>query len=551
MNEKPWLAHYDRGVPAHIDYPDGTIQQLFFDAAKNYPDRVCLRFGRVEYSYEEVKDLSSRVAQSLLAIGIKPGDRVGLILPNIPEFVISYYSILEAGGVVVPLNPAYTLTELAEQVKQTQIRLVVGWENRLELLRKLSEECAIEHIIVCQGIEKKLLVPENEEKTTGGNLLEKKEIRFKELLLQSDKQEVLPQVDRDQPALFQFSGGTTGTPKAAVALHRNIVANVLQFLKWLINLEDGREEFLTVIPLSHVYGMVIGLNVGMAMAATINLIADPRDTQRILDTIQYVGITFYPGVPSMYHAINQNEDVSAGKYNLRTIKACISGSAPLFPEIRSQFEKLTGGKLVEGYGLSEAPTATHCNPLSGENRDGSIGLPLPDVECKLLTSDEIGQDYGELCIKGPQVMAGYHDNESETNFVFDDGWLKTGDIAWMDKDGYFYLVGRKKDLIKVGGLQVWPQEVEKAICKDPRIKEAVVAGIPDIAKGERLKAWVVVKEGEEITPKQIINGCQKEIAYFKVPKEIEFIAAIPRTAVGKVLRRELIKRELDKKLGSD
>ncbi len=549
MIEKPWLAHYDRGVPAHIDYPDRTVQQLFYDAARNYPDRVCLRFGMVEYSYEEVKDFASKVAQSLLAIQIKPGDRVGLILPNIPEFVICYYGILEAGGVVVPLNPAYTLGELADQVRQTQIRLVVGWENRLELLQKLSEECAIEHIIVCQGIEDRLKIPGSWEIVADRDVLIKKEIRFEEMLLQSKQPVDLPQIDRDQPALFQFSGGTTGTPKAAVALHRNIVANVLQFRKWLVNLEDGREEFLTVIPLSHVYGMVIGLNVGVAMAATINLIEDPRDTQRILDTIQNVGITFYPGVPSMYHAINQNEDVKAGRYDLRSIKACISGSAPLFPEIRSQFERLTGGKLVEGYGLSEAPTATHCNPLMGENRDGSIGLPLPDVECNLLISKEYGQDCGELCIKGPQVMAGYHDDDSETQLAFTDGWLKTGDIARMDAEGYFYLVGRKKDLIKVGGLQVWPQEVEKAICKDQRIKEAVVAGIPDIAKGERLKAWVVVKEGEEISPEQIIDGCSNHVAHFKVPKEVEFITAIPRTPVGKVLRRELIKRDLEKNSG--
>jgi long-chain acyl-CoA synthetase len=551
MIKKPWLSHYDSGVPEHISYPSIPIQTLFLDAVEKYPTHACLRYGNAQYSYSEVWDYSVKIAKSLISLGIHPGERIGLILPNIPEFVITYYAILEAGAVAVPLNPAYTLAELKEQINQTQIRLIIGWDQRLEILRQLRETCDISHLIICAGNECKLqfAIEGNGKPARNGKI--KKEIEFEQLLHLSTAGVDLPNVNKDTPALFQFSGGTTGTPKAAIALHRNIVANVLQFRNWLTSLKDGQEEFLTVIPLSHVYGMVIGLNVGIAMGATINLIADPRDTIKILETIQRVGISFYPGVPSMYHAINQNEGVKGGKYDLRSIKACISGSAPLFPEIRRQFEKLTGGKLVEGYGLSEAPTATHCNPINGENRDGSIGLPLPDVDCNLILSDEYGPNCGELCIKSPQIMSGYHADFDETNLVLNDGWLRTGDIARMDEDGYFYLVGRKKDLIKVGGLQVWPQEVEKAICKDTRVKEAVVAGIPDIARGEKLKAWVVLNGSANISEEQIIENCLKEIAYFKVPKEIEFIPAIPRTPVGKVLRRELIRRELEKNLGSD
>jgi long-chain acyl-CoA synthetase len=292
--------------------------------------------------------------------------------------------------------------------------------------------------------------------------------------------------------------------------------------------------------------MVIGLNVGIAMGATINLISDPRDTAKILETIQRRHISFYPGVPTMYHAINQNEAVRVGKYDLRSIKACISGSAPLLPEVRRQFEELTGGKLVEGYGLSEAPTATHCNPIRGGNRNGSIGLPLPDVECCIQADKESG-DSGELLIRGPQVMAGYHEDEAATRQTIVDGWLHTGDVTRMDEDGYFYIIGRKKELIKVGGLQVWPQEVEAALLKNAEVKEAVVAGVPDLGRGEQVKAWVVLREGSQANAETLRKACANEIAYFKVPHEIEFIQAVPRTSVGKVLRRELIKRELEKK----
>jgi long-chain acyl-CoA synthetase len=446
----------------------------------------------------------------------------------------------------VPLNPAYTFPELSGQIRKTKIKAIIGWDQRMELLRRLRTECALSFMVVCHGRQNQLL---NRKEGSGHrvNAEKEKEIRFEDLISNKVQDLVLPGVAASQPALFQFSGGTTGTPKAAVALHRNIVANVMQFRRWLVNLEDGNEQFLTVIPLSHVYGMVIGLNVGIAMGATINLIADPRDTKEIIETIQRNGITFYPGVPTMYHAINQNEDVKAGKFDLSSIKACISGSAPLLSEIRERFEKLTGGKLVEGYGLSEAPTATHCNPVLGENRNGSIGLPLPDVECKLSSSKELAVGTGELCIKSPQVMAGYFDDEEETENVFEDGWLKTGDIARMDNDGYFYLVGRRKDLIKVGGLQVWPQEVEAAIAKNPEIKEVVVAGVPSLSKGEKVKAWVVLKEGSQITRDQIVKNCAGDIAYFKVPKDIEFLDVIPHSPVGKVLRRELVKRELGKK----
>ena len=547
MKVRPWVIHYDNGVPEQIVYPRYPLHDLFFQSAQKFPDKICIRYGEVEYTYSETDRLIRLFAKSLMAIGVQPGQRIGLVLPNCPEFVIAYYATLLAGAVVVPLNPVYTLSELDVQVRKTQVAVIIGWRNRIELIRQLTEKSGISKLIVCEGIDKKIF-SQRVQITIPRGWIEKLEYTFAELLLDDDNPYGFAEITADEEAVFQFSGGTTGTPKAAVALHKNILANSYQFKTWLSTLKEGEEQFLTVIPLSHVYGMVIGLNVGIAMGATINLISDPRDIKGILETIQKNKITFFPGVPAMYHSINQNPDVKAGKYDLRTIKACISGSAPLLPDIRYQFESLTGGKLVEGYGLSEAPTATHCNPIQGDNRNGSIGLPLPDVDCRIEYSKGQVNGIGELLIKGPQVMSHYHENEVETKRTIDKGWLRTGDYARMDKDGYFYLTGRKKDLIKVGGLQVWPREVEEAIAKNQLVKEVVVAGIPDVAKGERVKAWIVLKDGEEMADAdRIREKCANEIAYFKIPSEIEFINEIPKTPVGKILRRELVKREMDKK----
>jgi long-chain acyl-CoA synthetase len=354
-------------------------------------------------------------------------------------------------------------------------------------------------------------------------------------------------IGSDDTALFQYSGGTTGISKGAIAMHRNLVANALQIKSYMPNLEEGNELVLMAIPLFHVYGMVAGMLFAMASGATMIMEPDPRAMKDILGDIQKLHPTIYPGVPSMYNAINNNADVQAGKYDVSSIKACISGSAPLMRETKEKFEALTGGKLVEGYGLSEAPTATHCNPVYGENRTGSIGLPLPDVDAKIINLDDgktempLGE-IGELVIKGPQVFKGYHNMPTETANTLRDGWLYTGDIARMDEDGFFYIVDRKKELIKPGGYQVWPREVEEAISANPKVLEVGVAGIPDPYRGETVKAWVVVKPGETLTEDEIKAWCKERLAAFKVPTHIEFRNELPKTTVGKILRRELVRQ---------
>jgi long-chain acyl-CoA synthetase len=359
------------------------------------------------------------------------------------------------------------------------------------------------------------------------------------------------EVTPDDVALFQYSGGTTGVSKGVIALHRNLVASTLMIHAWLPDCEDGKEVVLMAIPLFHVYGMVAGMCFAIRAGASMVMVPNPRDLKDVLDSIQKYGVSIYPGVPTMYNAINNHPDVKAGKYKLGTIKACISGSAPLLRETKDRFEALTGGKLVEGYGLSEAPTASHANPLYGENPPGSIGLPLPDIDCRIIDlEDEVTVmpvgEIGELVFKGPNVMKGYHNMPTETANSLRDGWLYTGDIARMDEKGYFYIVDRKKELIKPGGYQVWPREVEEVVAANPKVLEVGVAGIPDPYRGETVKAWVVLKEGETATEDEIKDWCKDRLAKFKVPTHVEFRSELPKTTVGKILRRELVRQEKEK-----
>ena len=354
------------------------------------------------------------------------------------------------------------------------------------------------------------------------------------------------EIGPDDTALFQYSGGTTGISKGAIALHRNLVANALQIRSWMTDAEDGKETVLMAIPLFHVYGMVAGMLFAMRTGAAMVMVPNPRDLKDVLGSIQKYKTTIFPGVPTLYNAINNHPDVLAGKYALGTIKACISGSAPLMRETKEKFEALTGGKLFEGYGLSEAPTASHCNPMFGENRPGSIGLPLPDVDVRIVSLDDGATvlqpgEIGELILQGPQVMKGYHNMPTETANTLRDGWLYTGDIARMDEAGYFYIVDRKKELIKPGGYQVWPREVEEVIASHPKVLEVGVAGVPDPYRGETVKAWVVLKPGETVTEEEIREYCKQNMAAFKVPTLVEFRTELPKTTVGKVLRRELVR----------
>ena len=363
------------------------------------------------------------------------------------------------------------------------------------------------------------------------------------------------EVTPEDIAVFQYSGGTTGTPKAAIALHRNLVANTLQIKAWFHVAKKGQEVVLMSIPLYHVYGMVAGMNLAMAIGASLVMIPDARDIKDGLDNLQKYKATLFPAVPTLYNAINNWPDVVAGKYDLSSITACISGSAPLMRETKERFEHLTGGVLFEGYGLSEAPTATHCNPLTGENRIGSIGLPLPDVDARIISLDDEETvlspgEIGELVIKGPQVFKGYFGMPTETNNTLRGEWLYTGDIARMDEEGYFYIVDRKKDMILSAGYNVYPREVEEVLYQHPKVLEAAVIGIPDGVRGERIAAYLTLKPGEQATPAEIRTFCRERLAPYKQPRTVRFREDLPKSLAGKVLRRQL-REEILAEMGSE
>jgi long-chain acyl-CoA synthetase len=558
MEVQPWINHYDKGVPYHIDYPTISLVGMLEQAAQKYPKSPCTIFKGAVITYQEMDSLTNQLAAGLASLGVKMGDRVGIFMPNTPQFVLAFFAILKAGGVVVAVNPLYKPKEIVHQVNDAGIEIMLVMSNFYNLIKQAQPNTKIKKIIVTNIKEAlppvlAVLFGLTREKKGGFRVeLAPGDIWLKDLIAhhkpgERPKLEIGP----EDTAIFQYSGGTTGISKGAIALHRNLVANALQMRSWISGAEDGKETVLMAIPLFHVYGMVAGMLFAIRTGAGMVMVPNARDLKDVLDNIQKYKATIFPGVPTLYNAINNHPDVIAGKYNLSSIKACISGSAPLMRETKEKFEALTGGKLVEGYGLSEAPTATHCNPIFGEIRTGSIGLPLPDVDCRIISLEDgvtqmkVGEE-GELCVQGPQVMKGYHNMPTETANTLRDGWLYTGDIAKMDEDGYFYIVDRKKELIKPGGYQVWPREVEEVISAYPKVLEVGVAGVMDAYRGETVKAWIVLKPGETATVEEIRDYCKQNMAPFKVPTQVEFRSELPKTTVGKVLRRELVREHMEK-----
>ncbi len=559
MDAHPWLKHYDMGVPESINYPPVPIFHFLEESAKNYPDRACTIFKGAAISFREMNATTDKLAAALVERGVKKGDRVGIFIPNTPQFVMVYFGILKAGGVVVAIDSRYTAPEIVHQANDAGIETMFVMSNFYKTMKIAQPNTKIKTLIVTNIKETlppvlKILFTIAKEKKDGFRVeLAPGDLWLSDLLAkysQEDRPKL--EIGPDDIALFQYSGGTTGVSKAAVATHSNLVANTLQVGSWMPNLLTGKETVLMAIPLFHVYGMVVGMLFGIFKAAPLVMVPNPRDMPDLLSNIKKFHPTVFPGIPMLYNAINNRPEVIAGKYNLSSIKACISGSAPLMRETKERFEALSGGKVFEGYGLSEAPTATHCNPQLGMNKTGSIGMPFPDVDAKIISLDDgetemkLGE-IGELAIHGPQVMKSYHNMPIETANtlrILKDGkvWLFTGDIARMDEDGYFYIVDRKKELIKPGGEQVWPREVEEVIAANPKVLEVGVAGIPDSLRGEVVKAWVVLKPGETLSEDELKVWSKKSLAVYKVPRQIEFRTELPKTTVGKVLRRELVRQ---------
>ncbi|MBI3954158.1 MAG: long-chain fatty acid--CoA ligase [Chloroflexi bacterium] len=564
--EKPWLKHYEPGVPAALEYPASPVHRLLEDAALRYPRQVAALFpGRLgdgyRLTYRALDGLANRMANALLSLGIEKGDRVALLLPNSPQFMIGYFGALKAGATVVAANPLYitpppkvqATRELIHTLEDSGAKALVVLSRFYPAVAGMRGQGALRHLIVT-NIKDYLPQPSRMLYTL---LRERKEgdrvelgrseglHTLSRLLREHPAKAPAVSVGPDDVALLQYTGGTTGLPKAAVLTHRNIVAEVAQLRAWLPGAQEGRERFLAVMPFFHIYGMAVVLCLGIHLGDT--LVLAPRfEVANILKLIGRYKPTYFHGVPTMYVAINNHPQTP--RHDLRSIKVCLSGGAPLPLEVQEKFEALTGARLVEGYGLSESTGASHCNPIFGSRKIGTIGVPLPDVECRLVDL-ETGQndaplgEPGELILRGPQVMAEYWNRPQETAATLRNGWLYTGDIARVDPDGFFTIVDRKKEMIIAGGYNIYPREVEEVLFEHPKVREAAVIGIPDAYRGETVKALVVLKEGQSATPEELVAFCRGKLARYKVPTAIEFRQELPKSAIGKVLRRVLMEEE--------
>lgn len=528
------------------------MQSLLDDAAGRLPGGVATSFYGGRLTWGEVQRGANAFAAGLAALGVRKGDRVAIMLPNVPQGVIAYFGALKAGAVVVFCNPLYVERELEHQLRDAGAEVMVVLDLLYERVRNVKANTALRKVIVTglkdyMGTALRLLVPLVKRELVGKVAPDPDVISFKELLRRHDGQAppaVAVDPERDL-AVLQYTGGTTGLSKGAMLTHRNLMANVLQVREWMPGLVDGAERFLTVMPFFHVYGLTVCLNMATLIGATMILV--PKfDLKQVLQLIDKQQPTVFPGAPPIYVAINHCPDV--GRYHLRSIKACISGAAPLPVEVQTTFEQLTGGKLVEGYGLTEASPVTHCTPIYGRRVAGSIGLPLPDTDMKIVDLETGEQELaagevGELCIHGPQVMAGYWNRPEETARAIRDGWLHTGDIARMDADGYTYIVDRQKDMIIAGGFNIYPREVEEVLYEHPAIMDAAVVGLPDEYRGQTVKAYVVLKAGQSLTEGELMAWCRERMAKYKAPASVEFRESLPKTMIGKVLRRVLLEEE--------
>jgi long-chain acyl-CoA synthetase len=540
--ERPWLRFYEDGVPPNIEYPRIPLYQVLDDTAREFPGLDAVIFQGRGIKYGELAGWTRDLASGLHQIGIKRGQRVAIMLPNCPQYIVAYYAILKLGGVVVNVNPMYVERELEFQLNDAGAQTILAARDLLPRLEAVKGKTPLKTVILTDA---------DEHVGKEGNMGQRKiagteALEYTDLLKKGTSQgPPILSIDPDEVALLQYTGGTTGFSKGAMLTHYNLVSDVVQCVSWNVGAQKGEERMLAVLPFFHVYGMTVTMNEAIYLAATIILL--PRfQVDDCLEAINKYQPTRFPGVPTMYIGIINHPRVK--EYNISSIKVCSSGSAPLPVEALRRFEELTGGKISEGYGLTEASPVTHANPFSGKRKVGSIGLPRPDTDAKVVDLETGEKDLppgeeGELCIRGPQVMKGYWNRPEETAKTLRNGWLYTGDIAKMDEEGYFYIVDRKKDMIICGGFNVYPREVEEALYLNPKILEAAVLGVPDPYRGETVKAFVVLKPGEKSTDEEIIDFCRQNLARFRVPTLVEFRKELPKSHVGKVLRKVLREEE--------
>ena len=558
MEPRPWHRHYDPGVPPGLDFDDVDLVTFLERTAERHPDRVALVFLQRRITYRELKDLVDRMATGLVELGVGRDSRVAIQLPNLPQTVIAFYATLTAGAQAVMTNPMYMPREIVHQWHDAGCTTAITTDFLYaDKIRPIRDQLPITNYVVT-SIPDLLPLPW---RWLAPMVLKKKKPRavapipndpgvhrFRDLVRHAPHPPRPPHEPNDV-AILQYTGGTTGVSKGAMLTHRNIASNVQQLSTWLTGVEDGREVVLAALPYFHVFGLTVCMNMSVACGATAVLLPDPRDMQALIDAIVKERVSVLPAVPAMFLAINSWPGVE--QLDLTSIKGCFSGSAPLPADTAARFSELTTSTIIEGFGLTETSPVTHCNPFGGLKKPGSIGIPVSNTDARVVDVNDgsiekpVGEE-GELILAGPQVMAGYWGREDETAKTLIDGWLYTGDLATMDEDGYFRIVGRKKDMIVAGGYNIYPDEIDDVITEHPDVHECCAIGVPDKKRGESVKVFVVKRPGAELSSEDIRSWCKERLAAYKVPRHIEFRDDLPKSTMMKVLRRVLRDEELAK-----
>ncbi len=560
---RPWFRSYPPGVPTTLEpYPDISVFGMLEAAARRHPDATAIAWFGKHIRYSALLQEVERASAMLAGLGVGRGDRVALITPNCPPYVIAYYAAARLGAVVVGNNPLYTKREMEHQLRDSEPKVVLVLDLMYADFADVFASVGIPVVVVLRlndymPFPKKQLAPalrfKKQQRAAGKPWppvpRDAPVKRWHELMASAGPVPVAPELDVEAEAAgFIYTGGTTGVSKGAMLTHRNIVANAMQAAAY-VELQEGIESILCALPFFHSFGM-LAMNVAILRGGKVIPVPNPRDLHMVLEAIADEKPTFFPGVPRLF--IGLNESPLTRKFDLRSIKACVSGGAPLPTAVAQRFAEITGGAtLVEGYGLTEATPVTHANPIRGERRTGTIGLPIPDTDCRIVDLEDPDRvmgpgERGELCVRGPQVMLGYWRRPEETALTIRNGWLHTGDVAVMDPDGYFRIVDRLKEMVIVSGFNVYPNEVEEVLYHHPKISKCAVIGVPDATTGEAVKAFVVLKEGVSATPEEIMAWCRDPangLSGYRVPKHIEFRDSLPETLVGKVLRRILVEEE--------
>lgn len=549
---QPWLAHYPDGVSWDGDLRPGPLTDLLDQALERFGDRPFLDFMDKRTTYREVGKQVAQMAEGLQKLGIGKGDHVGLFLPNTPYYVVAYFAVLRTGATVVNFNPLYVERELIQQINDSGTTMMVTLDLAVlyDKIKPLIGTTALKKVVICRMADclpfpKNMLFPIARRSEIAHFPYDDRHITFSSLTANSGRPQPVAVDPAEDVAVLQYTGGTTGTPKGAMLTHANLIVNARQCAAWFPGAEPGKERMLAMLPFFHVFAMTVALNAAVALGCEILLV--PRfDLDELLKLIHDKKPTLFPAVPTVYTAINTHPERDI--HDMRSIRFCISGGAPLPLEVKHTFEELTGCVLIEGYGLTECAPVACITPIGGVHKEGSVGLPVPGTRIEIVSLDDDktvlppGQR-GEICVRGPQVMKGYWNRPEETAFALRDGRLHTGDVGVMDDEGFTFIVDRIKDLILCGGYNVYPRTVEEAIYLHPAVEEVVVAGLPDPYRGQTVKAYIKLAEGEALGEDELRRFLADKLSPIEMPKLVEFRESLPKTMIGKLSRKDLLAEE--------